>query len=111
MNSAPLTFISILALIQMVSLHPSCCLDTKPEWVLFNEVVLTPQPYIRTVTEIRPEWLLEHAANYYDLQTFPGDDAKRSLQRVLKNQKKRERKGKKVDLDDATQKMDSMKLS
>ena len=41
---------------QAVGLHPSCGLDTSPEWVIFNEFVLTTKPYIRTVTEIRPEW-------------------------------------------------------
>jgi pre-mRNA-splicing factor ATP-dependent RNA helicase DHX15/PRP43 len=93
----------------VVQLHPSCCLETQPEWVLFNEFVLTTQPYIRTVTEIQPEWLLELAANYYDLQTFPAGDAKRSLQRALK--KNRKRAGKKVDLDAATLRMNSMKIS
>ena len=41
---------------QVVSLHPSCGLDTQPEWVIFNEFVLTTKPYIRTVSEVRPEW-------------------------------------------------------
>jgi pre-mRNA-splicing factor ATP-dependent RNA helicase DHX15/PRP43 len=41
---------------QVVGLHPSCGLETQPEWVLFNEFVLTTRPYIRTVTEIRAEW-------------------------------------------------------
>lgn len=41
---------------QVVGLHPSCGLDTQPEWVLFNEFVLTTRPFIRTVTEVRPEW-------------------------------------------------------
>ncbi|KAG8726496.1 DEAH-box ATP-dependent RNA helicase prp43, partial [Ceratobasidium sp. 414] len=40
---------------QVVSLHPSCGLDNTPEWVLFNEFVLTSRPYIRTVTDVRPE--------------------------------------------------------
>ncbi|KAI0294104.1 P-loop containing nucleoside triphosphate hydrolase protein [Multifurca ochricompacta] len=71
---------------QVVSLHPSCGLDTQPEWVLFNEFVLTTRPYIRTVTEIRVEWLLELTANYYDLQSFPDGETKRALQRVLKKQ-------------------------
>jgi len=69
-----------------VSLHPSCGLDTQPEWVLFNEFVLTTRAYIRTVTEIRPEWLLELTANYYDLASFPDGEAKQALQRVLKKQ-------------------------
>jgi pre-mRNA-splicing factor ATP-dependent RNA helicase DHX15/PRP43 len=109
MDTIPLTHISILALIQVVHLHPSCCLQTQPEWVLFNEFVLTTRPYIRTVTEIRPEWLLELAANYYDLGTFPDGDAKRSLRRVLLEKQKRT--GKKADLDATTLKMNSMKLS
>lgn len=41
---------------QVVGLHPSCGLDTQPEWVLFNEFVLTTRPYIRTVTVVQPEW-------------------------------------------------------
>jgi pre-mRNA-splicing factor ATP-dependent RNA helicase DHX15/PRP43 len=108
MDTIPLTCISILVLIQVVQLHPSCCLETQPEWVVFNEFVLTTQPYIRTVTEIRPEWLLELAEDYYDLKTFTNGDAKRSLQRALKKQKQT---GKKADLDAATLKMNSMKLS
>lgn len=38
---------------QMVQLHPSTCLDHKPEWVLYNEFVLTTKNYIRTVTDIK----------------------------------------------------------
>ena len=41
---------------QRVLLHPSCGLDSQPEWVLFNEFVLTTRPYIRTVTAVDPEW-------------------------------------------------------
>ncbi|PCH34705.1 nucleoside triphosphate hydrolase protein [Wolfiporia cocos MD-104 SS10] len=67
---------------QVVNLHPSCGLDNQPEWVIFNEFVLTTKPYIRTVTEVRPEWLLEYAANYYDLSSFPDGETKRALQRV-----------------------------
>ncbi|KAG8781940.1 DEAH-box ATP-dependent RNA helicase prp43 [Ceratobasidium sp. 428] len=69
---------------QVVSLHPSCGLDNTPEWVLFNEFVLTSRPYIRTVTDVRPEWLLEFAGMYYDLASFPDSEAKRALQRMVK---------------------------
>ena len=87
---------------QVVGLHPSCGLDTQPfpEWVLFHEFVLTTRPYIRTVSEVRPEWyalaalreafvtnissrLLEYAGNYFDLSTFPDGETKRALQRVI----------------------------
>ncbi|KAJ3045470.1 Pre-mRNA-splicing factor ATP-dependent RNA helicase dhx15, partial [Rhizoclosmatium hyalinum] len=36
---------------QVVQLHPSCCLGSKPEWVLYNEFVLTQKNYIRTCIE------------------------------------------------------------
>ena len=84
---------------QQVSLHPSCGLDTQPEWVLFNEFVLTTRPYIRTVTTVNPEWfvyllvlinstinifsrLFRDAANYYDIESWKDSEAKRSLSRV-----------------------------
>ncbi|PFH46026.1 hypothetical protein AMATHDRAFT_8337 [Amanita thiersii Skay4041] len=68
---------------QVVGLHPSCGLETQPEWVIFNEFVLTTRPFIRTVSELRPEWLIEIAANYYELESFPDGETKRALQRVI----------------------------
>uniref|UniRef100_A0A0K0DL66 RNA helicase n=1 Tax=Angiostrongylus cantonensis TaxID=6313 RepID=A0A0K0DL66_ANGCA len=41
---------------QLVNLHPSTVLDHKPEWALYNEFVLTTKNFIRTVTDVRPEW-------------------------------------------------------
>ena len=41
---------------QVVALHPSCGLDTQPEWALFNEFAFTTRYYIRTVTAIKPQW-------------------------------------------------------
>jgi len=96
----------------VVSLHPSCGLDTQPEWVFFNEFVLTTRFFIRTVTEIRPQWLPELAANYYDLGTFADGETKRALQRVSKKGKKKGKPTRKnADLEAATSKMSSMKLS
>jgi len=68
---------------QVVNLHPSCGLDTTPEWVLFNEFVLTTRPYIRTVTNVKPEWLLEYATNYYDPASFPNGETKRALLAIM----------------------------
>jgi pre-mRNA-splicing factor ATP-dependent RNA helicase DHX15/PRP43 len=71
---------------QVVTLHPSCGLDTQPEWVIFNEFVLTTRPYIRTVTDVRPDWLLENAPLYFDLKNWPDSEAKRAFQRAQKKQ-------------------------
>jgi len=67
---------------QVVQLHPSTCLDHKPEWVLYNEFVLTTKNYIRTCTDIKPEWLLKAAAQYYDLSNFPQCEARRQLEKI-----------------------------
>jgi pre-mRNA-splicing factor ATP-dependent RNA helicase DHX15/PRP43 len=70
---------------QQVALHPSTGLDHKPEWVLYNEFVLTTKNFIRTVTSTRGEWLIELAPHYFDLSNFPknGDTAK-SLELLYK---------------------------
>ncbi|OAD08341.1 hypothetical protein MUCCIDRAFT_46118 [Mucor lusitanicus CBS 277.49] len=73
---------------QIVQLHPSSCLDHKPEWVLYNEFVLTTRNYIRTCIEVRAEWLLEVAPSYYDLSNFPNCHGKRQLEQI-KNRKVR----------------------
>jgi len=41
-----------------VMLHPSTVLAVDSEWVVYNEFVLTTKNYVRTVTSIRPEWLM-----------------------------------------------------
>ena len=46
----------------------------------YNEVVLTSKNYIRTVTDIRGEWLID-LAPHYDLSNFPCAPAKEVLKR------------------------------
>ncbi|KAI0804491.1 P-loop containing nucleoside triphosphate hydrolase protein [Irpex lacteus] len=67
---------------QVVNLHPSCGLDSQPEWVVFNEFVLTTRPYIRTVTQIQPEWLLELAPAYYNLSEWRDAEYTKALKKV-----------------------------
>ncbi len=43
---------------QAVLLHPSTVLGADFEWVVYNEFVLTTKNYVRTVTAVKPEWLL-----------------------------------------------------
>ena len=42
---------------QRVSLHPSCGLKNKPEWVIYDDFVLTTKNYVRTCTQIRVRWI------------------------------------------------------
>ncbi|RVW41490.1 putative pre-mRNA-splicing factor ATP-dependent RNA helicase DEAH2 [Vitis vinifera] len=73
---------------QVVHLHPSNCLDHKPEWVIYNEYVLTSRNFIRTVTDVRGEWLVDVAPHYYDLANFPNCEAKRVLEKLYKKREK-----------------------
>ncbi|KAH8823056.1 P-loop containing nucleoside triphosphate hydrolase protein [Flagelloscypha sp. PMI_526] len=67
---------------QVCFLHPDCGMTKKPEWILFNKFVLTSQPYFETVIEVRAEWLLDYAPNYFDLSTFNNGPVKSALQRI-----------------------------
>lgn len=56
---------------QSVLLHPSTVLGVDSEWVVYNEFVLTTKNYVRTVTSVKPEWLLvsfiSHLRNHFCL--------------------------------------------
>ena len=69
---------------QVVSLHPSTVLDNKPEWVLYQEFVLTSKNFVRTVTAVRGDWLVDIAPHYFELDNFPKCEAKQALERIYK---------------------------
>ncbi|CAK7203719.1 DEAH-box ATP-dependent RNA helicase prp43 [Sporothrix eucalyptigena] len=75
---------------QAVIIHPSTGVQTDFDWVLYNEFVLTSKQYIRTVTGIKPEWLLDIAPNYYDIPSFDDGEAKTALKRVADKIKRKE---------------------
>ncbi|XP_030938377.1 pre-mRNA-splicing factor ATP-dependent RNA helicase DEAH1-like isoform X1 [Quercus lobata] len=54
---------------QTVHIHPSSGLaQILPRWVIYHELVLTTKEYMRQVTELKPEWLVEIAPHYYQLK-------------------------------------------
>jgi|AntRauTorckE5430_2_1112549.scaffolds.fasta_scaffold00209_2 pre-mRNA-splicing factor ATP-dependent RNA helicase DHX15/PRP43 len=65
---------------QVVYIHPGSVIDSKPEWVMFEEFALTTKNYIRTVSTTRVEWLVEMAPHYYELSNFPECEAKAELE-------------------------------
>lgn len=47
-------------------IHPSSVLaNIKPKWVLYHEVIVTSKRYMREVSAIQVEWLLELAPHFY----------------------------------------------
>nr|CAB3482705.1 unnamed protein product [Digitaria exilis] len=74
---------------QTVHIHPSsglaeailtfdlilhACFQIRPRWVVYHELVLTTKEFMRQVTELKPEWLVEIAPHYYQLKDV--DDCK-----------------------------------
>ncbi|EAS27961.1 pre-mRNA-splicing factor ATP-dependent RNA helicase PRP43 [Coccidioides immitis RS] len=74
-----------------VLLHPSTVLGHEAEWVLYNEFVLTSKNFIRTVTAIKGEWLLDMAPSYYDISTFPKGEIRSALLRAAERLSRKER--------------------
>ncbi|KAG8087095.1 hypothetical protein GUJ93_ZPchr0010g9756 [Zizania palustris] len=59
---------------QTVFIHPSSGLaQVLPRWAIYHELVLTTKEYMRQVTELKPDWLVEIAPHYYQLKDV--DDA------------------------------------
>ncbi|KAG9781403.1 Pre-mRNA-splicing factor ATP-dependent RNA helicase PRP43 [Exophiala dermatitidis] len=76
---------------QTVLLHPSTVLGQESEWVVYNEFVLTSKNYIRTVTAVRGEWLLDIAPGYYDIDSFPKGEVRTALQRIAERMARRQK--------------------
>jgi len=66
----------------IVMIHPSTSIDGKPQWIMYNEFILTSKNYVRTVTTIKPEWLFEMSEDYFDLSEFKNSESKRKLERI-----------------------------
>ncbi|XP_076376385.1 putative ATP-dependent RNA helicase DHX35 isoform X1 [Megalopta genalis] len=49
-------------------IHPNSCLYTlqQPQWLLFCEVLQTNKTYMKDITVIQSEWLLELAPHFYE---------------------------------------------
>ncbi|KAF5206162.1 Atp-dependent rna helicase dhx8 [Thalictrum thalictroides] len=54
---------------QTAHIHPSSGLAyVLPKCVIYHELVLTTKEYMRQITEVKPEWLVEIAPHYYQLK-------------------------------------------
>ncbi|KAJ3678156.1 hypothetical protein LUZ60_001959 [Juncus effusus] len=66
---------------QTVHIHPNSGLaQVLPRWVIYHELVLTTKEYMRQVTELKPDWLVEIAPHYYQLKDVD-DPATKKLPR------------------------------
>lgn len=60
-----------------VHIHPSSSLrEALPKWVVYHELVMTSKEYMRTVSDIKPDWLVEIAPHYYSKKDIADDGKK-----------------------------------
>ncbi|CAN0843863.1 Probable pre-mRNA-splicing factor ATP-dependent RNA helicase DEAH5 [Linum grandiflorum] len=65
---------------QPVYIHPSSALfHIQPDWVIYNELVMTTKEYMRDVTVVDPKWLVQLAPRFFKL-TDPTRMSKRKRQ-------------------------------
>lgn len=77
-NGAYMTFRDF----QVVALHPSTVISQKPDWVLYNDLVLTKKNYLRTNLAIDPLWLFEIAPDYFNPRNVKYLDTKKELEKI-----------------------------
>lgn len=84
---------------QTVSAHPSNYMDGQPEWMVYNEFVLTTKNWIRCCLRVESEWLIDTCPAYWDSEEFPEGEIKRTLVDLHRRHREREeaqkKKGKK----------------
>lgn len=75
---------------QSVIVHPSTVLQSEADWLLYNEFVLTSKNYIRTVTQVRSDWLLDIAPTYYDIESFPKGQVRTALKETVERVRRKQ---------------------
>ncbi|RCV17890.1 hypothetical protein SETIT_3G256300v2, partial [Setaria italica] len=68
-----------------VFVHPSSGMARvvpPPRWVVYHELVETTKEYMRQVTELKPEWLLEIAPHYYQESNLNKPEPKKAKAHV-----------------------------
>lgn len=68
---------------QTVYVHPNSGLfgALPSKWLMYHELVLTTKEYMRHITEMKPEWLLEIAPHYYKLKDIEDIRSKKTQRR------------------------------
>ena len=76
---------------QSVWPHGSTSVDPLPTWLVYHELSLRRgKAKMMTLTEVKPEWLIDAAPTYYDPNRFPDCYAKQVLQGIIAERNKRE---------------------
>ncbi|KRX06739.1 P-loop containing nucleoside triphosphate hydrolase [Pseudocohnilembus persalinus] len=80
---------------QTVAIHPSSSLSHKPNWVIYNDFVLTKKNFIRSVIEIKGEYLLEINPDYFNPKKISNIDIRRDLEKLEREMVEKQKNNKK----------------
>lgn len=73
---------------QSVCIHPTSALhDAPPRWVVFNELKQTTREYMRTISEIEPQWLVDVAPCFYNQEEID-EMSKKKMPKMNKGKSK-----------------------
>ena len=73
------------------AIHPSSSLKRKPKWIVWSDYIFTTQAFVRTVSEIQPEWLFEASPSYFEISNLSEGQIKQELISVKSVQEARNR--------------------
>lgn len=66
------------------SIHPSSSVKRTPKWIVWSDYIFTTQAFVRTISEIQPEWLFEASPSYFDTKNLPEGQIKQELMATKK---------------------------
>ncbi|GIX65735.1 ATP-dependent RNA helicase [Babesia caballi] len=70
---------------QRVFLHPSTVLKrTSASWVVFHQVVHTSRVFLRTVSSVHLDWLMEASPEYFDPAEMPNGEVRSAIERAVR---------------------------
>eukprot|EP01054_Gregarina_sp_Poly1_P011034 Gregarina_sp_Poly_1__11033@NODE_881_length_5877_cov_60_743029_g630_i0_p1_GENE_NODE_881_length_5877_cov_60_743029_g630_i0NODE_881_length_5877_cov_60_743029_g630_i0_p1_ORF_typecomplete_len739_score124_15Flavi_DEAD/PF07652_14/9_8e31HA2/PF04408_23/5_4e29OB_NTP_bind/PF07717_16/3_1e19DEAD/PF00270_29/3_4e16DEAD/PF00270_29/1_4e02Helicase_C/PF00271_31/2_6e12AAA_22/PF13401_6/4_5e11AAA_19/PF13245_6/1_4e09SRP54/PF00448_22/5_4e07SRP54/PF00448_22/3_2e03ResIII/PF04851_15/5_7e07Herpes_ori_bp/PF02399_15/9_2e06AA len=72
---------------EIVTLYPGTVLSHTPQWIVYHELVMTGKSFVRTVTNVEGEWLLDASASFFDPKNLPEGDARRRIQQMFQQRK------------------------
>jgi pre-mRNA-splicing factor ATP-dependent RNA helicase DHX15/PRP43 len=77
-------------------IHPSSCLQRRPQWIMYSSYVFTNRDYVRTVSEVKVEWLFEASETFFAPENLSDGIIRMALinERARTEQQKRFKGGK-----------------
>lgn len=77
-------YVNLRQLYMKMYLHPTSALaggaDISPEYVVYDELVLTKKEYMQCATAVEPEWLLQYGGIFYGVPQRMKNDLEAQLQ-------------------------------